>query len=79
MTTSTNIDGDYFILIAEGGGWPSHAIGPFDTHDDAEEYLAADKWRESWGSVTLDPRDLKVVPPCGDPGPDCTEHDGACD
>ena len=53
----------HYILIAEGGGWPTHAIGPFEDYDLAERYMLADKWRESWGSVTDDPRDLPVCRP----------------
>lgn len=53
----------FYVLIAEGGGWPTHAIGPFADLDEAERFIAADKWRESWGSVTTDPRNLKVIEP----------------
>lgn len=54
---------NFYVLIAEGGGWPTHAIGPFYTFDRAEAYIAADKWRQSWGSVSTDPRDLNVEAP----------------
>lgn len=53
----------HFILIAEGGGWPTHAIGPFDDEDTAEAFRVADKWRESWGSLATDPRDLAIDAP----------------
>ena len=52
--------------MTEGGGWPTHAIGPFATHQMAEWYIAADKWRESWGSVSTDPRDLEIFEPDDD-------------
>lgn len=54
---------NYYVLIAEGGGWPTHAIGPFDDEAEAEAYMEADKWRASWGSVSDDIRDLPVVAP----------------
>lgn len=66
-------DEDFYVLFAEGGGWPDHCVGPFWDHDTAEEYMVSDKWRESWGSVTNDPRDLPVHVPddacagCGTP------------
>jgi hypothetical protein len=53
----------WFILIAEGGGWPTHAIGPFDDQPAAEEHLEADKWLASWGSVSEEPRNLPVYSP----------------
>jgi hypothetical protein len=56
------MDRDY-ILIAEGGGWPTHAIGPFDSFEMAETHMESDKWRASWGSITDDPRDLRLVVP----------------
>lgn len=59
ITTQTGT----FVLIAEGGGWPTHAIGPFGTDADAERFIARDKWRESWGSIADNPRDLPVIAP----------------
>ena len=56
-------DESWYVLIAEGGGWPTHAIGPFPDHDAAERHMLADKWRESWGSVASDPRDLRIIDP----------------
>lgn len=61
------------MLFAEGGGWPDHCVGPFWDYDTAEEYMLSGKWRESWGSVATDPRDLPVHVPqeacagCGTP------------
>lgn len=62
-TTSTaghDVDGTFYVLFAEGGGWPDHCVGPFFDFDAAEEYIASDKWRESWGSIDTDPRGLPV-------------------
>lgn len=61
METPT-VTGNY-VLIAEGGGWPELAIGPFDGIGNAEAYIAADKHRESWGSVSNEIRDLPVQSP----------------
>lgn len=52
-----------YVLIAEGGGWPTHAIGPFWTAEDADAFIARDKWRSSWGCVCDDPRDLPIIVP----------------
>lgn len=69
----TEHDEDFYVLFAEGGGWPDHCVGPFLDYDTAEDYLLSDKWRESWGSVANDPRALPVHVPadecagCGTP------------
>mgnify|MGYP000916052338 FL=1 len=53
----------WYVLIAEGGGWPTHAIGPFETPEDAEIFIDADKWRQSWGGISTDVKDLRVIDP----------------
>lgn len=53
----------HYILIAEGGGWPTHAIGPLGSYEVAEAYMTKDNWRESWGGITTDPKDLKIIAP----------------
>lgn len=63
MNDTATLTTEIVILIAEGGGWPTHAIGPFASDEDAERFLLRDKWRESWGSLAWEARGLPVIDP----------------
>lgn len=57
-----------YILIAEGGGWPDHAIGSFENDKEAQLYIDAApsylrKFLESWSAISYDIRDLTPEEP----------------
>ena len=56
-------DDEWYILVAEDGGWPDYAIGPFPDSGVADYYSTQSKFLQSWGSISMDRRDLRVEPP----------------
>ncbi len=53
----------HWILVAEGGGWPTAAVGPIPGMELTEELIEKSKHWQSWGTPSTDPRDLPVELP----------------